>query len=467
MRFHCTINSSAKKVTLATIFLLVIEINMIVIYTYTMVDDDSGSDERGLGKEEAVMRVKRVDPPDFEPDSEPDLDSSYINETINSESDLDSSYNESNETTERTTFSDLGSGDGGRERNETEIETVGQHEEHKHDRNRFGLITEPPSSIWSTPNNKNHKAEMAVTDQPIPSTPKLHGNKKNRPSLQHLIIPSPPVANESSKLPDAIVIGSKFSGATLLLDILKYHPQIAIANTTNFYNWPEVYRKGVEWYIGHLPSKRNGQVLIEKSVNMFSNQDAPARLKRVESNMKLIVILRNPVERSYMEYLSLGNKGKGVATDGHTFKDSITNQHNRITIKNNFIRGSLYDVHLTNWFKYFNITQFLFLDHSQLLSRPFATLSRVERFLKIQSFFHKYSFVYNKEQMVCLNKKYFKDHLERPKCLVDEMPPLGDETLPRPLETRLRNFFAPHMEKTLSLLSGSLELEDMVSLVVT
>ena len=69
--------------------------------------------------------------------------------------------------------------------------------------------------------------------------------------------------------------------------------------------------------------------------------------------------------------------------------------------------------------------------------------------------------------MVCLDKKYFKDKLDTAKCLVDEMALPSNTTVPRALEIRLRDFFAPHMEKTLNLLSGSLELEDMVSLVVT
>lgn len=463
---------------MAAIFLLVIEVNMIVIYTYTMVDDVKDGNE-GVGKEE-VTRVKRIDRPGIkpylgpdlenpnsEPESDPDMEPDLDPDTeLELELDLNSSNdNNSNDTNTATNSeNDLGSGEVARERNETEVPS--QHKQSTESKNTPGLATGTPLGVWLPAEKNNHSNKAPVTDIPVPSTPKPQtGKEKGNLSPQHVPIHSPPLAPKDSKLPNAIVIGSMCSGSTMLLDILKFHPQVVVSNTTRFFDKYGLYKQGVAWYTSHLPEKKSGQVLIEEAVDMFSNANCPVRLKKVDPNMRLIVLLRNPLERSFMDYQT--HEGKGVAKSGYAFRQSIVNEHDRISTTNTFIKRSLYDVHLTNWFKNFNITQFLFIDYSQLLLRPFATLSRVEKFLEIQGFFHKYSFVYNKDQMVCLNKKYFKIKLDKPKCLADEMALPSNATVSRALEVRLRDFFAPHMEKTLKLVSGSLEFEDMVSLVLT
>lgn len=64
--------------------------------------------------------------------------------------------------------------------------------------------------------------------------------------------------------------------------------------------------KGLDWYISKFPliesTKNKSMKLFEKSANYFDGDKVPERVHTLLPNVKLIVILINPIKRAYSWY---------------------------------------------------------------------------------------------------------------------------------------------------------------------
>ena len=104
-------------------------------------------------------------------------------------------------------------------------------------------------------------------------------------------------------LPDFLILGLPRTGTTSMHLALKKHPGICIPLEKETWFFNGNYHKGVKWYeerFWHCPS--NSKV-GEVSTTIFLQDDFAQRLKKVIPHSKLIVLLRDPIERGYSHYL--------------------------------------------------------------------------------------------------------------------------------------------------------------------
>lgn len=121
-----------------------------------------------------------------------------------------------------------------------------------------------------------------------------------------------------SSLPNFIVFGVQKAGTTSLYNYLKQHPQIYMSpiKETNFFerDWsnasPEVKAKkrngitSLEKYNALFAGATTELAVGEVSPNyLFHHQVAVPMIRQHLPQVKLIAILRNPVERAYSDYL--------------------------------------------------------------------------------------------------------------------------------------------------------------------
>ena len=121
---------------------------------------------------------------------------------------------------------------------------------------------------------------------------------------------SVPRMRSHSLYPDAIIIGVAKSGTRALLEFLSLHPDIVAAKEEiAFFSRPLLYSKGLGYYLTLLPKRnKTEQVLIEKSPQYFQSPSAPARMRRMRDDVKLILIVRDPVERMVSQYVHFDQK---------------------------------------------------------------------------------------------------------------------------------------------------------------
>ena len=104
-------------------------------------------------------------------------------------------------------------------------------------------------------------------------------------------------------LPDFLCIGFRKSGTTWLYENLHFHPDIYLPPYKNVRYFSNDYSNPLTSYAAHFAEGR-GQVKGDFSNNYsFIPERRVGFVRRVMPDLKLIVLLRNPVEREWSEFV--------------------------------------------------------------------------------------------------------------------------------------------------------------------
>jgi tetratricopeptide (TPR) repeat protein len=102
--------------------------------------------------------------------------------------------------------------------------------------------------------------------------------------------------------PNFIIIGTVKGGTTSLYSYLTKHPLIlpAIRKEIYFWNDKRSFDRGLDWYYSHFPEISTNQICNsgEASPNYLLSPHAGERLAQVFPQTKLILLLRNPIDRA-------------------------------------------------------------------------------------------------------------------------------------------------------------------------
>lgn len=109
------------------------------------------------------------------------------------------------------------------------------------------------------------------------------------------------------RLPGCILIGVRKGGTRALLDMLNLHSAIRVANfEVHFFDNETNYQKGLTWYRDQMPSTIPGmEMALEKSPSYFVTPTVPKRIFEMDRNVKLLLIVRDPVTRLISDYTQI------------------------------------------------------------------------------------------------------------------------------------------------------------------
>ena len=210
-------------------------------------------------------------------------------------------------------------------------------------------------------------------------------------------------------LPDFVIIGAHKSGTSSLYGFLTRHAAIAPGVRKEIHYFSRYHNLGETWYRAHFPTnlsrrrfyKKTGQKLLsgEASPTYLHFPTVPNRMKDVLPNVKLIVILRNPVDRAYSHYHHALREKWEIAS----FEEAIESEEERrvgekkMISDPNFVpkysrvhaylAGGIYANHLENWFKHYSREQFLILDTEDLHNNSQSVMDQVFDFLELPPFY--------------------------------------------------------------------------------
>ncbi len=111
----------------------------------------------------------------------------------------------------------------------------------------------------------------------------------------------------AGRLPDFLIVGGSKCGTTTLWQYLHRHPGIFLAEPKEpeFFSKDDRFCRGVAWYKALFANARPEQVCGEASTT-YSRWphfgDVPGRIADAAPGVKLVYLLRNPVERTYAQY---------------------------------------------------------------------------------------------------------------------------------------------------------------------
>ena len=114
-------------------------------------------------------------------------------------------------------------------------------------------------------------------------------------------------------LPDYLIVGTQRGGTTTLHHWLAAHPGVLPARLTKGVHWFDTdYGRSEAWYRSHFPSRRIRDaaarrlgyepVVGEGSPYYMFHPYAPARIASVLPDPRLLVVLRDPIERAWSQY---------------------------------------------------------------------------------------------------------------------------------------------------------------------
>ena len=206
--------------------------------------------------------------------------------------------------------------------------------------------------------------------------------------------------DERKRFPTSIIIGVKKGGTRALLNMLEAHPDIVSARReVHYFDYEENFKRGVEYYIDQMPISQPGQVTIEKSPHYFVTDYVPQRMYMVSPNLKLILIVRDPVSRLISDYTQLDIKKmvKNVAKRP-SFEKAVMLPNGSVNHNYVPVQVGEYGRHLKNWLNYFPLEQLLIVDGGNFISNPFEELQRVENYLELKPYFQKSQFYFSEEK---------------------------------------------------------------------
>jgi len=103
-------------------------------------------------------------------------------------------------------------------------------------------------------------------------------------------------------LPDFIGIGAQRAGTTRLYELLKQHPDICLPSyRKEVHYFDRYYHKGERWYrslFGYCKGKIAGEI----TPAYIYDKKCAERIYKLLPDVKLIAILRNPIDRAYSQF---------------------------------------------------------------------------------------------------------------------------------------------------------------------
>ena len=210
-------------------------------------------------------------------------------------------------------------------------------------------------------------------------------------------------------LPNFLIIGAARSGTTSLYQYLVQHPCIEPCVVKQLHFFDEYYGRGVNWYRANFPTcfkkfkhekiKKIKFLTGEATPYYLQNPHAPKRVFELNPKMKLILLLRNPVDRAFSHYKRKWKNGSEKlsfeeATDQENTRiegeiekmEKNENYFSRIYHSLSYIHAGLYVIHLKRWLKYFPMDQILILENEEFLRQTPKLYNETLQFLNLPEF---------------------------------------------------------------------------------
>lgn len=177
--------------------------------------------------------------------------------------------------------------------------------------------------------------------------------------------------------PNAIGIGAQKCASSFIHAVLGSHPQADVATDKELDFFSYYFDHGYRWYETHFEGM-NCDIRFEASPSYFHDPRAPQRVHDFDPGMRIVCLLRDPVERAFSNHLHELIKGHIPAST--SFEDGLANNPS-------YTEQGMYADHLHRWFSCFDKDQILVLLAEDVRRDTAAQAARVYEFLGIEQDF--------------------------------------------------------------------------------
>jgi len=246
---------------------------------------------------------------------------------------------------------------------------------------------------------------------------------------EHLPVPSPPRNPNNRVVPDFVIGGTPKGGTSSLFQWLLAHPNLVPPSKKEINYFDRNHDKGVEWYRSHWPKDHeldpsSSKLTFEATPNYIYSLEAPQRAYEHSPHLKMIFLLRDPVDRALSDWkmwirqgltkrpfaamindcvnIIRGNTNNTnqALKNGQVYEQQLSEScrsdtnpvddanggSNLCQCRENIVAKGLYGEQIQRWTKVFPREQVLILRAKTMYEEPLKTLRLIEDFLAIPHF---------------------------------------------------------------------------------
>lgn len=164
------------------------------------------------------------------------------------------------------------------------------------------------------------------------------------------------------RLPEFVIIGAAKAATTWLAYQLRVRPDVFLPGPEPHF-FSREFERGEAYYRECFAQARDDQTVGEKSADYLTHPDAARRIAKMIPAAKLIVQLRNPIERAYSDYCMLYRRGTVGRDVEHYLRPPARSMPR-------FLDDGLYHRHLARFLEYFPRERIKVILHDDIRRRP-------------------------------------------------------------------------------------------------
>lgn len=208
--------------------------------------------------------------------------------------------------------------------------------------------------------------------------------------------------SQDDMFPDFIIIGAMKCGTSSLYHYLSIHPEVEMSEIKelDYFVAENNFDKGEEWYSAQFT--REGKIHGEASPNYSKAhffKKVPERMHALVPDVKLIYLVRDPVERIISHYTH--NYGEG--RENRSLHEVLANLED-----NHYVACSRYYWQLEHYLEFYDADQILVVPTNELRNQRRVTLQCIFDFIGVDASFYDPAYDSVKHQT---NQKLKKSHL--------------------------------------------------------
>ena len=251
-------------------------------------------------------------------------------------------------------------------------------------------------------------------------------------------------------LPTFLIIGTMKGGTTSLHRYLRQHPEVFMPERKelNFflddYAGPPIdppeersWSRGITWYEREFAGAERERAIGEASANYSRYPTYPGvaeRIAAVVPKVRLIYLVRNPIDRVFSHYLH----DLAIGREQRPF-------HVAVQQDDRYLAPSRYATQLEHYFRVFPFDQVLLLKTDDLLARRAETVRRVLEFIGVNG---------NVHLRLDFEAHRSSEKLERTRALTFASQSRYRRFVPRPIRRRLRRLLANPLDSSRTEVDG-------------
>ena len=197
-------------------------------------------------------------------------------------------------------------------------------------------------------------------------------------------------------LPNFLIIGAARSGTTTLYSLLQEHPDIYLPKNKrpepHFFLKSDEYARGLDYYeTRYFADWATQRAAGEASTSYIFGPRTPARIARDLPDVRLIAMLRNPIERAHSNYWHTVASGLETLD----FATAVVSERERTEALRgtkleeikpySYLERGLYFAQLQRWLGYFERHQIHICLFEDFIADPKTGLSEILTFLDVDA----------------------------------------------------------------------------------